>query len=105
MLRGWLVYNMTGSATNLGLISLAAGVPLVLISFFGGVVADRVDRLKFLLVTQVMAGLISLITGILIATKLIAVLAFYCAGNAPGNYLCLYRSFKTINYRQVGEAR
>jgi len=71
MLRGWLVYNMTGSATNLGLVSLAAGVPLVLISFFGGVVADRVDRMRFLLVTQVMAGLISLLTGILIATKLI----------------------------------
>ena len=71
MLRGWLVYNMTGSATNLGLVCLAAGVPLVVISFFGGVVADRVDRMKFLLVTQVMAGLISLITGILIATKVI----------------------------------
>jgi MFS family permease len=71
MLRGWIVYNMTGSAASLGLVSLAAGVPLVIISFFGGVVADRVDRLKFLLVTQAMAALIALTTGVLIATRLI----------------------------------
>ncbi len=71
MLRGWIVYNMTGSATSLGLVCLAAGVPLVIISFFGGVVADRVDRLKFLLVTQAMAALIALATGLLIATGLI----------------------------------
>jgi MFS family permease len=71
MLKGWLVYNMTGSAADLGLITLAAGIPLVLMSFFGGVIADRVDKRKLLLVTQVMAGLIALTTSILLSTKLI----------------------------------
>lgn len=71
MLKGWLVYNMTGSAADLGLITLAAGIPLVLMSFFGGVIADRVDKQKLLLVTQVMAGLIALTTSILLSTKLI----------------------------------
>lgn len=70
-IKGWLVYNMTGSAADLGLVCLAGGVPLVLASFFGGVVADRVDKHKFLLFTQGVAALIALITAILIATKLI----------------------------------
>jgi MFS family permease len=71
MIKGWLVYKMTGSAADLGIVTLAAGVPLVIISFFGGVIADRVDKRKLLLVTQVMAGLIALITAILLATKVI----------------------------------
>lgn len=69
MIKGWLVYNITGSAADLGIITLAAGVPLVIVSFFGGVVADRVDRRKLLLITQIAAGLIALITAVLLATK------------------------------------
>ncbi|MBN1376049.1 MAG: MFS transporter [Dehalococcoidia bacterium] len=71
MIKGWLVYRMTGSAADLGIVTLAAGVPLVIISFFGGVIADRVNKHKLLLGTQVMAGLIALTTAILLATNLI----------------------------------
>jgi MFS family permease len=84
MIKGWLVYRMTGSAADLGLVTLTAGVPLVIMSFFGGVVADRVDRRKLLLVTQVMAALIALTTSILIATKVIQYWHFIVLAIAQG---------------------
>ena len=44
ILRSWLVFQLTGSATSLGLISTAVALPMLLIAPAGGVVADRVDR-------------------------------------------------------------
>jgi MFS transporter, DHA1 family, staphyloferrin A biosynthesis exporter len=71
MVKGWLVYKMTGSAADLGIVTLAAGVPLVLMSMFGGVIADRVDKQKLLVITLVFATLIGVATSILLAAKLI----------------------------------
>jgi MFS family permease len=71
MVKGWLVYKMTGSAADLGMVTLAAGVPLVLMSIFGGVIADRVDKQKLLVITLVFATLVGVATSILLATKLI----------------------------------
>lgn len=71
MIKGWLIFRMTGSAADLGLVTMAAGVPLILVSLFGGVVADRVDRLKSLVVTQFLALFIAITTATLLATQLI----------------------------------
>lgn len=71
MIKGWLIYKMTGSAANLGLITLANGVPLVLISIFGGAVADRVDKKKMLIGTQVLAILFAVTMTVLLGTGLI----------------------------------
>lgn len=49
---GWLVYVFTGSATWLGIEAFAAGIPAVLLLPFGGVIADRVDRRKLLIVAN-----------------------------------------------------
>jgi MFS family permease len=49
---GWLVYTLTGSAAQLGGIGLARAVPIILLSLFGGTLADRADRRKVLLVSQ-----------------------------------------------------
>jgi MFS family permease len=47
------VFQLTGSALAVGLIGLAELVPLILFSIVGGAVADRVDRRKLLLATEV----------------------------------------------------
>lgn len=47
------VYLLTGSAFAVGAIGLAQAVPLITMSLWAGVIADRVDRRKILLVTQV----------------------------------------------------
>lgn len=49
----WHVYLLTKSAFALGLVGLFRGVPIILCSLAGGVVADAVDRKRLMIVTQV----------------------------------------------------
>ncbi len=44
VLRAWLVFQLTGSAFALGLVSTAVALPMLLIAPIGGVIADRLDR-------------------------------------------------------------
>src|SRR5512142_2063687 len=46
------IYLLTQSSFAVGLIGLFSAIPLVALSMFGGVIADRVDRRRLLLVTQ-----------------------------------------------------
>ena len=48
----YAAFLITGSATVLGLISIASGAPLLLLSLIGGVAADRLPRRKILTATQ-----------------------------------------------------
>ena len=53
----WLTWEVTHDPMALGYLGLAQGVPLVLFQLYGGVLADRIDRLKLLLVTQILTAL------------------------------------------------
>jgi len=48
----WHVYLLTKSAFALGMVGCFRGVPIILCSLAGGVVADAVDRRKLMMVTQ-----------------------------------------------------
>jgi MFS family permease len=54
----WQVYVLTGSALQLGLTGLARAIPILTLSLVGGVVADRVHRLRFLVVMHVATGML-----------------------------------------------
>src|ERR1700722_8255866 len=56
---GWLVYELTGSASSLGLVLAAGGLPSLLLGPWGGTVADRVDLRKLLIATQTAYGLLA----------------------------------------------
>src|SRR5271155_2344368 len=56
---GWLVLELTGSPTDLGLVLAASGIPSLLFGPWGGAVADRVDLRKLLLVTQTLYCLLA----------------------------------------------
>lgn len=51
----WLVYRLTGSALLLGLTGFAGQIPAFLLGPFAGVLVDRWDRRKLLVITQVLA--------------------------------------------------
>jgi MFS family permease len=51
--QGWLVRDMSPEPVYLGLVSLASAVPLLLLTPFGGAIADRFPRRRLLYVTQV----------------------------------------------------
>jgi MFS family permease len=50
--QGWLVVTLTDSPGWLGAVSLATALPFLVVPLFGGVIADRVDRVKLLKITQ-----------------------------------------------------
>ena len=71
--RGWLVYDLTGSALTLGWVSTARMITLFAFSPLGGVVADRVNKRNLMAIGRVIEGLNILIIGILITTGQIRV--------------------------------
>jgi len=50
--QGWLIYRLSHSSFLLGLDQFLAGLPIFLFTLIGGVVADRVERRRILLVSQ-----------------------------------------------------
>jgi len=50
--QSWLVFDITNSEFYLGLTATLNGAPILFLSLFGGVAADRMDRRKLLLASQ-----------------------------------------------------
>ena len=69
----WLVWEATYDALHLGYLGLAQGVPLVVFQLWGGVLADRVNRLRLLLVTQILTTATLLVAFALSALALMRV--------------------------------
>jgi MFS family permease len=52
MAAGWLALELSGSAFVVGLVASVGALPIVILSFQAGVIADRVDRLRLLRFAQ-----------------------------------------------------
>jgi len=50
--QGWLALELTNSAFMVGLVSAAGTFPVLLLSLYGGVVADRRNRLRIVIICQ-----------------------------------------------------
>ncbi len=66
--QAWLVLQLTGSGTVLGLVTAVQFLPIMLGGPLGGLVADRVDKRHLLMVTQTIAGALAVGLGVLSAT-------------------------------------
>lgn len=71
--QNYLVYQLTGLATAIGNVSVAFGSASLVLSFFGGVVADRVGKRKLLIVTQLCIASLAVTLGLLITTEQVQV--------------------------------
>ncbi|RLC65714.1 MAG: hypothetical protein DRH97_07670 [Chloroflexi bacterium] len=80
--RSLLVYRITGSAAILGLMSLAFAVPMVCLSLFGGVIADRMSKKNIIVAGTMGSALASL--GIALALTL-----GYLSPESPGSWWIL----------------
>lgn len=68
---GWVGYEVTGSAAMLGLILGARALPMLLFAPVSGVVADRYDRRRLLVASQLLYALTSLaVAGVILAGTL-----------------------------------
>ena len=69
----WLVYRLTGSALLLGIVGFAGQIPSFVLAPFAGVLVDRWNRHRLLVVTQILALLQSLAMALLALTGLIKI--------------------------------
>jgi len=53
MAQGWVMSTLTNKAILLGLVNLAAGLPTLALTMIGGSAADRFDKRKILIATQI----------------------------------------------------
>ncbi len=66
--QSWLVFSLTHSSTKLGLIIALQTLPVLLLSPYGGVIADRIDKRRLMVVLQSAMGLQALALGLLTIT-------------------------------------
>src|SRR5580704_15755795 len=88
---GWLVLELTGSPSDLGLVIAAGGIPALLLGPWGGVVADRVDLRKLLIVTQTLYCLLAALLWALAladAASVAALVAIAVAGGFARSPTC-----------------
>lgn len=57
--QGWLVLVLTNSPALLGLAGTATGLPTLFLALFAGVLADRVDRRRLLVITNLVGALVA----------------------------------------------
>ena len=65
----WVVYTMTHSAFMLGITIFATQFPSFLFSLYGGIISDRYNRYKIMLITQTAAMIQAILLAVLILTN------------------------------------
>jgi MFS family permease len=69
----WLVYRLTGSALLLGVVGFCSQIPLLILAPIAGVLVDRWDRHRILVITQILSALQSAVLAVLALTNVITV--------------------------------
>jgi MFS family permease len=57
--QGWLALELTNSAFLVGVVAAAANFPVLLLSLYGGVVADRRSKLRIVIICQALLLVVS----------------------------------------------
>jgi MFS family permease len=95
--QGLLVLQLWDSAWGLGVVNVANAAPSLVIMLFGGVLADRADKRRILIVTQVVMMLLAFAVGLLVLTDRVEfwmiVLAAAALGVAFGYDMPAYQAF------------
>lgn len=71
--NGYLAFDITGSATAVGFVTLGFGLPMLLLSLIGGVAADRFPKRQILISTQSLVGIAALTMAVLVLTGVIEI--------------------------------
>lgn len=71
--QSWLVYRLSGSAVALGAVSAASYFPVLLVAPLAGVLADRMDKRRLVMVTQSTAMVLAFTLGVLVTLDRVTV--------------------------------
>lgn len=71
--QGWLVYQISRSEFMLGMVGFAGAIPILIVSPWGGVLADVLPKRTLLVITQTCSMLLAFILSILVFTNTVQV--------------------------------
>jgi MFS family permease len=75
--QSWLVLNLTGSGVALGVTVALQFLPMLLFGMWGGLLADRADKRRLLIVLQAVGGVLALVLYGLVATDTVELWMVY----------------------------
>jgi MFS family permease len=106
LVLGWLVLEVTGDKTQLGLMVSLYGLPNICFLMAGGIIADRMDRKRLLMITQAMVGAMIAGLAVLTITENVALWHIYLAASLLGVLQALNMPARVAMLADlVGEAR
>jgi MFS family permease len=82
--RSWLIYSLTRSPFQLGLVSALRGIPLLAFGVIAGVVADRYSRKAQLAISQIVNFFLNITLATLILTGRVQIWHIYVTGFLSG---------------------
>ncbi|MEH3055377.1 MAG: MFS transporter [Patulibacter minatonensis] len=80
----WLALELSGSGSVVGAVLAAQYLPVLLLGAYGGVLADRLDKRRLLLVAQAVHGSLSLVLGVLALTGAVELWMVFAIAAALG---------------------
>ena len=102
--RSWFMYELTGSAVMLGAVGLGSALPMLTVSLFGGVLADRIRKKSILVAGQFASALVALGIAISITVGAISWIHLFVAALLQGLVLALMMPARqALIYELVGE--
>ena len=84
MAEAWLVLKLTGSGVAVGATFAFRFLPVLVFGLWGGVIADRFDRRKVLLVTQSLSALLAVVLWLVVLTGVVQVWMVFALAAALG---------------------
>ena len=97
---GWLVLEMTDSAFMVGVAAAARMAPFFFLGILSGAIADRVDRRTCLRVASLTAGIVALVTALVLLTDVAQVwhiILLACAAGAAFSFTMTIRQSYTYD--------
>jgi len=82
--QGWLVLQLTGSGTQVGFVVALQFLPLLLITPFGGMIADAFPKRRTLIITQSLFVLQNFVLGVVVITGVVHMWMVYALALAFG---------------------
>ncbi len=82
--RGWLIHDMTGSPFLVAMVTAAMMLPMLLLSLVGGVLADRMDRRRLIIASDVSFVITFTLLFLLVATDRVAPWHIFAVSVANG---------------------
>jgi MFS family permease len=70
--RNLLIVRLTGSGSKLGIMALAHSIPMLLLSLYGGALADRLEKKKILIMSQVASAVVALAVGLTLTFNILS---------------------------------